>query len=85
MSPDIYLASLGILFGTVAAIFAMKYFSSAYAARAKIANDKSWSELAEKAVAVQTENQSALSTIRDELANLSASLAAVEKILKQVE
>lgn len=85
MSSAIYLASLCILFGTIIAIFAMKYFSAAFAARAKIANDKSWSELAEKAVAVQTQSQSTLSAIRGELASVSASLAAVEKILKQVE
>jgi hypothetical protein len=62
----------------------MKYLSAAYAARARLANDEAYRALAEKAATGLTQNQAALGAIQAELTNLSASLAAIEKILKQV-
>jgi hypothetical protein len=53
-------------------------------ARARAAAEGAYQALAEKAVAVQTQNEAALASIRAELAGLSTSLASVEKILKQV-
>ena len=84
MTSGIYILTLGVMFGTILAVFAMKYISAAFAARAKMANDEAYRALAEKATAGLTENQVSLGAIRGELASLSTSLAAVEKILKQV-
>jgi hypothetical protein len=72
------------MFGTILFVFGMKYFSAVYAARARLANDTALQSLAEKAVAAQSENQASLTAIQAELAKVTASLAAVEKILKQV-
>ena len=85
MSPTIYILTLGLFFGTIVGVFAMKYASAAYAARARLANDTAYQTLLEKTAATQTETQAALAAIQAELAKVSASLAGVEKILKQVE
>jgi uncharacterized membrane protein len=80
----VYFLTLAILMGTILAIFGMRYFSAAVAARARLANDEAYRALAEKAAAGQAENQASLGAIRAELASVSASLAVVEKVLKQV-
>jgi hypothetical protein len=85
MSTSVYLLTIGLPLGTVLFVFGMKYFSAAFAARARITGDAAYRALAEKAAAAQSENQAALSAIQAELARVAASLAAVEKILKQVE
>jgi hypothetical protein len=84
MTSGIYFLTLAVMFGTILVVFGMKYFSAVYAARARVANDTALQSLAEKAVAAQSENQVSLTAIQAELANIAASLAAVEKILKQV-
>jgi hypothetical protein len=85
MSAPIYLVSLSLFTGVIMLVFAMKYISAACAARARLAGDAAYRTLAEKAVAAQSESRAALTLIEAELARLTASLATVEKILKQVE
>jgi hypothetical protein len=85
MATSIYLLTLGLPLATVLLVFGMKYFSAASAARARLAGEASYRALAEQALAAQVQNQAALSAIQAELAKLTASLAAVEKMLKQVE
>jgi hypothetical protein len=70
---------------TILIVFGMKYFSAAFQARARLANDEQYRALAEQAAAAQSENQTTLSEIRAELARVAISLTAVEKILQQVE
>jgi 5-bromo-4-chloroindolyl phosphate hydrolysis protein len=67
--------------GTILLVFAMKYFSALWQARARIAQDHAYRDLAEKAVAAQSD----LSAIRSELSQVRSSLATIEKTLKQVE
>lgn len=85
MSEPLYLISIGLIFGTILAIFAMKYFSSVRQAQARIAIENSYRELAQKAVTTQSESAESLSALRSELAEIKSRLGAVEKILKQVE
>ena len=85
MSEPLYLISIGLMLGTVLAIFAMKYLSSIRQAQARIAAENSYHELAQKAVATQAENATALSAIRTELVEIKSRLGTVEKILKDVE
>jgi hypothetical protein len=80
----VYFLTLAILVSTILAIFGMRYYSLAVAARARLANDQAYRALAEKAAAGLAENQASLGVIRGELANVAESLAAVEKVLKQV-
>lgn len=85
MSETIYLLTIGLPLAVILIIFAMKYFAAAAAARARAANDELYRALAEKAIAVQSESQAALAAMQAELARTSASLAAVVKLLRQVE
>jgi len=85
MSTSIYLLTICLPLGAVLLIFGMKYFSAAFQARVRGAGDAAYRALAEQAVAAQEENRAALAAVRSELSKVAASLAAVEKILKQVE
>jgi len=85
MATGIYLLTISLFLGTVLIVFGMKYFSAAFAARARLANDDAYRTLAEKALAASSDNQASLTAIQAELAKVSASLTAVEKVLKQVE
>ena len=85
MQAHIYLLTLGFFFGTILLVFGMKYMASAYAARARHDSDTAYQVLAEKAVAAQAENQATLAAMKAELSKVSASLASVEQMLKQVE
>jgi hypothetical protein len=85
MSEHLYLISLGVLFGTPLLVFGMKYLSSAYQARARTASENAYKELAQKAAAAQTESAASLAIIQGELSDVRTRLAAVEKILKDVE
>jgi Tfp pilus assembly protein PilO len=79
-----YLLTLILPLVTVLIVFGMKYWSAAMQSRAAKAGEEAYRALAEKAVAAQRDNASALSALHDDLAKLSGSLSAVEKILKQV-
>ncbi|HEX4504337.1 MAG TPA: hypothetical protein VH722_01300 [Alphaproteobacteria bacterium] len=85
MSTSVYFLSIGLFLGTALLIFGMKYFSAAFQARARIAADTAYRMLAEQAVAAEAGNHAALAAMPAERAKVTASLAAVEKILKQVE
>ena len=85
METAIYLLTLSLIVGTILLVFGMKYVSAAMAARAREASDGAYRTLAERAVTAQSEIQASLSALNAEVSKASASLAAVEKILKQVE
>jgi hypothetical protein len=85
MSVAQYLIFISPFMVTLLIIFGMKYFSALFQARARLANDALYRTLAEKAVMAQTENQATLAAIRTDLTKFAGSLAAVEKILQQVE
>jgi signal transduction histidine kinase len=85
MTTAQYLIFVSPLVVTILVVFGMKYFSALFQARARMANDALYRTLAEKAVAVQSENQAALAAIRSDLTRFASSLATVEKILQQVE
>jgi hypothetical protein len=85
MSTNIYLITISLPFLTVLIVFGMKYASEAFAARARLANDGAYQALAEKAASAQAQNQASLASIQADLTKLTASLAAVQTILAQVE
>jgi hypothetical protein len=85
MSPFFYVLTLSFLFGTPLIIFAMKYASASYQARARVAGDDAYRALAQRAVTAQSESAASLSSMRTELSEISARLVTVEKILKAVE
>jgi len=79
-----YLLTLILPLVTVLIVFGMKYWSAAVQSHAAKVGEEAYRELAEKAVAAQRDNATALSAIQADVARLSGSLAKVENILKQV-
>jgi hypothetical protein len=73
------------LFLALVLILGMKYLSAIFQAAARASSDKQYRVLAEKTVAVQSESQATMSAIQADLSKIASSLAAVEKILQQVE
>ena len=79
-----YLLTLVLPLVTILIVFGMKYWSAAVQSRSAKVAEEAYRALAEKAVAAQHDNATALSAIQADVAKLSGSLAAVENILKQV-
>jgi ABC-type spermidine/putrescine transport system permease subunit I len=70
---------------TVLLVFAMRYVAKVHEARARLANDGAYRDLAEKAVTLESQATSLMSAVQTELAAIATRLTAVEKILKEVE
>jgi hypothetical protein len=85
MSEFVYLLTIGLFFGTILIVFAMKYFAVARQSQSRIANEDAFRELAQEGVAAQTQNATALAALQAEFSLFNTRLAAVEKILKAVE
>lgn len=80
-----YLIMVGPILGTILFVFGMKYISIIFQARARVANDAQYRELAESVVAAQAQLEAVLSAMQTELSTITKNLTAVEKILQQVE
>jgi preprotein translocase subunit YajC len=66
-------------------IFAVRYISGIFQARAQGAHERQYRALAEQAVVTQSETRATMAAVQADLARIASSLAAVEKILQQVE
>ena len=78
MAEHVYLLTLFLPLGTVLIIFGMKYYAAVQQAKARLAGDEAYRQVAEQAAAAQAETAAAL-------ADLKIRLTAIEKILKEVE
>lgn len=85
MTANDYANMLYAVLLAIVLVFAVKYISAAFQASAQKANDRQYRILAEKVAAVQAETQAAMTGIQTDLSKITSSLAAVEKLLKQVE
>ncbi len=85
MSEHVYLLTMLLPLGAIVVIFALKYGSAAYQARARAVADARYRELAQSAAAKQSEAAASLLAMQSELAQISTRLAAVSKILQEVE
>ncbi len=85
MSPTIYLLTLCLPLGTALLIFGMKYIAAVQQAKARLAQEQSWRELAASASQSQADTARALASIQDSLAAMEARVGGVERILKEVE
>lgn len=85
MSTSTYLLTICLPLLTLLLVFGMRYLSAVLQARARFANDEAYRQLAEKAAAAQAAAAAALSSIDANLADVKSRLAAVEKVLKEVE
>lgn len=85
MSEHLYILSICLIPGTVLLVFGMRYVSALLQAKARLAHDDAYRQMAEKAVALQSETATALASIQTALTEVKARLTAVEKVLKDVE
>ena len=85
MSEKIYLLTICLPLATILLVFGMRSLSAVMQARARLASDEAYRQLAEKASASQTATASALASIDATLAELNSRVAGVEKVLKEVD
>jgi hypothetical protein len=85
MTELLYLLTICLPLATILIVFGMKYFAAIRQARSRVLEDNAYRSLAEKAVAVQSDAAASLANLQSEISQITARLAAVEKILKAVE
>lgn len=85
MTTTLYLLTLCLPLGTILLVFGMRYVSAVRQAKARLANDGDYRQIADKAAAAEAETATALSSIQATLEEVRSRLTAVEKILKEVE
>ena len=85
MTTTLYLLTLMLPLATILIVFSMRYFAKIQEARARLANDDAYRQLAETASATQSRIADSLSVMEAALSDVRVRLAAVETILKAVE
>jgi Tfp pilus assembly protein PilO len=85
MSKQVYLLTLCLPLLTVLLVVAIRHVSAVLQARARIAQDDAYRQLAAQAAQSQAETAAQLSALNAVLVSLESRTASVERILKQVE
>lgn len=85
MTANDYADMLYAVLLAIVLVFSVKSIAAAFQAWGQRSSDRQYRILAEKVAAVQSETQAAMTGIQSDLAKITSSLAAVEKLLKQVE
>jgi hypothetical protein len=85
MTTSLYLMTLTLPLATVLTVFGMRYFAAIQQARARLANDDAYRQLAESASATQSRIAASLAVMETSLSDVRTRLTAVETILKAVE
>ena len=85
MTITLYLLTLVLPLATVLIVFGMRYYANVQQAKARLANDDAYRQLAEGASATQAKIAASLAALETSLADVRTRMAAVEVILKAVE
>jgi hypothetical protein len=85
MTTLLYLLTLVLPLATILIVYTMRYYATAQQARARLANDDAYRQLAESASAAQSRIATSLAAMEANLSDVRARIAAVETILKAVE
>lgn len=85
MSTETYRFTIMMIVLLIMSVFAIRMVTALIKAKAKTAEDDSYRILAERAVLALEEQTGSINALRGELTAARATLANVEKILKQVE
>lgn len=85
MSEHVFLITIGLPLVTLLLIFGMKYLAAIVQARARLASDEAYRQLAAQTAAAQAEATAALGAINAHLAEMKTRVAAVEKMMRDVE
>lgn len=85
MSKDVYLLTLILPLLTVLLVVTIRQVSAVLQARARLARDDAYRQLAAQAAQSQAETAAQLAAMSATLARLESRTASVEQILRQVE
>ena len=85
MTTTLYLLTLVLPLATILIVFGMRYYANVQQARARLANDDAYRQLAESASAAQSQIATSLAAMETNLTDVRNRMAAVETILKAVE
>lgn len=85
MTAFFYLLTLILPLVTILIVFAMRYYANVQEARARLANDGAYRQLAESASAAQSQIAIKLAAMETSLTDMRTRMAAIETILKAVE
>jgi hypothetical protein len=81
----LYLLTLVLPLATILIVFGVRYYAIIQQARARLANDDAYRQLAESVSAAQSRIASSLAALEASLSDVRTRMAAVETILKAVE
>ena len=85
MTTLLYLLTLVLPLATILIVFGMRYYAAVQQARARLANDDAYRQLAESASTAQSRIATSLAAMETSLSDVRTRMAAVETILKAVE
>jgi hypothetical protein len=85
MTAMLYLLTLVLPLATILIVFGVRYYAIVQQARARLANDDAYRQLAESASAAQSRIATSLAALETSLSDVRTRMAAVETILKAVE
>ena len=85
MTTMLYLLTLVLPLATILIVFGLRYYANVQQARAKLANDDAYRQLAAGASAAQSRIATSLAAMETDLSDVRTRMAAVETILKAVE
>jgi hypothetical protein len=85
MTATFYLLTLVLPLATILIVFGMRYNATVQQAKARLANDDAYRQLAQSASAAQSRIATSLAAMEASLSDVRTRMAAVEAILKAVE
>ena len=85
MTTILYLLTLVLPLATILIVFGMRYYASVQQAKARLANDEAYRQLAASASTAQSQIATSLAALETSLTEVRARMVAVETILKAVE
>ncbi len=85
MTTMLYLLTLVLPLATILIVFGVRSYAAVQQAKARLAGDDAYRQLAESALAAQSQIASSLAAMEANLSDVRIRMAAVETILKAVE
>ncbi len=85
MTTTLYLLTLVLPLATILIVFGVRYYAKIQQARARLANDDAYRQLAQSASAAQSQIAATLAAMEANLSEVRTRMAAMEAILKAVE
>lgn len=85
MPEHVYFLTIGLVLGTILAIFGMRYYAASRQAKARLAHEQTYQVLASQAATQHADTAAAISSIQAALADIATRLTVIERVLKEVE